>query len=159
MAERVTTSILKWPLIIAAIVVVLRVILERAGAPSAVSNLSSVVMLYLVIFPLYFGYKLANTDRRRPYVALLKIVVAYAVLARLMVIPTYWLAYIFQWPEPRFAAANGGVVGDGVTPLAAYILIPLAALVAWTIASLIIGGALGSVVIKLRRRSVPVPVK
>ena len=156
MAEKVTTGILKWPLIVAAIVVVLRVILERAGAPSAVSNLSSVVMLYLIIFPLYFAYKLANTDMPKPYVALLKIVAAYAILARAMVIPTYWLAYIYQWPEPRFAAANGGVVGGDITPLFAYLLIPLGALVAWVIASLIIGGGLGSVLIKLKRKPVPV---
>ena len=159
MAERVTTGVLKWPLIIAAIVVVLRVILERAGAPNAVSNLSSVAMLSLIIGPLYFAYKLANTDMPRPYIALAKMVLAYAVLTRLMVIPTYWLAYIFQWPEPRFAAANGGVVGDGVTPLAGYILIPLGALVAWAIGSLIIGGGLGSVLIKLKRKPVPVPAK
>ena len=113
-------------------------------------------MLSLIIGPLYFAYKLASTGMPRPYIALAKIVLAYAVLTRLMVIPTYWLAYIYQWPEPRFAAANGGVVGDGVTPLAGYILIPLGALVAWAIGSLIIGGGLGSVLIKLKRRAVPV---
>jgi hypothetical protein len=155
MTEKVTAGILKWPLIIAAIVVVLRVILERAGAPNTVSNLASLVMLALVIFPLYFGYRIANTDTPRPYVALLKLVAAYAVLSRLLVIPTYWLAYIYQWPEPRFAAANGGVVGDGITPLTAYIVIPLAALLAWPIGSLVIGGALGSVLIKLKRKPVP----
>ena len=43
-----TKELLKWPLILAAIVVVLRVILEQAGA-GFYANLSSVVMLYLVI--------------------------------------------------------------------------------------------------------------
>jgi hypothetical protein len=118
-------EILKWPLILAAIVVVARVILEQAGAPNAVNNLVSLVMLYLVICPLYFAFRLAKSDTQRPYRALLKTTVLYAVLARAMVIPTYWLAYIFQWPQARFSAANGGVVGPDVTPLSAYILVPL----------------------------------
>ena len=147
-----TRGILNRPLVLAAVAVVLRVILERAGAPGYISNMSSVVMLYLLIFPLYFGYKLANSDVRRPYVALLKLVAIYAVLARAMVIPTYWLAYMYQWPELRFSAANGGVVGPDITPLFGYVLIPLGALVAWLIASLVIGGGLGTLVIKFKRK-------
>ena len=42
-------EILKWPLIVAAIVVILRVILERAGAPAAVSNMLSVAALTTVL--------------------------------------------------------------------------------------------------------------
>jgi hypothetical protein len=145
-------EILKWPLILAAVVVIARVVLEQAGAPNAVNNLVSVVMLYLVICPLYFAYRLAKSDTPRPYPALLKIVVLYAILARAMVIPTYWLAYIYQWPQARFSAANGGVVGPDITPMAAYIVVPLVALLAWTLASAVIGGGLGSLLIAIKRR-------
>ena len=51
-------GILKWPLIVAAIVVVLRVIVERAGAPAAVSNLLSVAPLMTVLGPLYFALQI-----------------------------------------------------------------------------------------------------
>ena len=57
---------LKWPLILAAVLVVSRT-LEQAGAPAA--------------------------------------------LARAMVIPTHWLAYMYQWPQPRFSIDQGGNVG------------------------------------------------
>ena len=148
-----TKGILKWPLVLAAIIVVLRVVLERTGAPAAVSNLASVVMLYLVIGPLYFANRLVKSGEARPYRALFKFVAAYALLARLMVIPTYWLAYIYQWPEARFSAGNGGVVGPEITPVMAYLVVPFGALIAWVIGSLLIGGGLGSALIALKRRS------
>jgi hypothetical protein len=53
-------GILKWPLVIAAIVVIARVILERAGASPRVSGLFSVVALYLVICPLYFAFRIGG---------------------------------------------------------------------------------------------------
>jgi len=42
----------KVPLIIAAILVVGRVLLERAGAPETINNLLSVVVLYVLVVPL-----------------------------------------------------------------------------------------------------------
>src|SRR5687767_2988235 len=145
-------EILKWPLIVAAVVVVARVILEQAGAPNAVNNAVSVVMLHLILGPLYFAYRLANFDTPRPYRALLKVVALYAIFARAMVIPTYWLAYIFQWQQPRFSAGNGGVVGPDVTPLTAYLLVPFGLLLFWTVASTVIGGGLGSALLAIKRR-------
>ncbi len=146
-------GLLNWPLIIAAIVIVLRVALERLGAPGAVTNVLSVVALYLVVFPIYFAFRIASSGNERPYRTLLKTTALYAVLARAMVVPTYWLAYIYQWPEFRFSAAGGGVVGPDITPLSGFIVIPGLALVAWTVGSLVIGGGLGSAVIALKRRS------
>lgn len=146
-------GILKWPLVIAAIVVVVRVILERSGATPRVSGLFSVVALYLLICPLYFAFRIGGSDIPRPYRALLKTVALYAALARAMVIPTYWLAYIYQWPEPRFSTSQGGVVGPNVTPFLGYIAIPFVAAIAWIIGSVIIGGGLGSIVVAIRRRA------
>lgn len=145
-------GILKWPLAIAAVVVMARVILERFGAPSGISALFSVVVLYVLICPLYFAVRIGGSQATRPYLTLLKTTAIYTALARSMVIPTYWLAYIYQWPEPRFSTTQGGNVGEGVTPLWGYLIIPFGAALAWVIGSVIVGGALGSIVIALRRR-------
>jgi hypothetical protein len=44
-------GILKWPLVVAPIVVVLRVIVERTGAPIGVSNMLSAAILITVLGP------------------------------------------------------------------------------------------------------------
>ena len=56
----VMKGMLKWPLIIAACLVVARVMLERAGAPNAVNNIFSVVVFYVLIAPLYFAIRIAK---------------------------------------------------------------------------------------------------
>jgi hypothetical protein len=146
-------GMLKWPLLIAAFVVLARLALERAGAPESVNNIFSVVILYLLICPLYFATRIARSGVPRPYGTLLKTTALYTALARAMVIPTYWLAYIYQWPQPRFSVSQGGVVGPGVSPLNGYVVIPVAAALLWIVGSLIIGGGLGSIVIAVKRRS------
>ena len=82
-------GILKWPLIIAAIFVIARVILEQAGAPGGITSLVSVVVLYVLVFPLYFAIRIANSDQSRPYRLQLRLTALDAVLCRSMVIPTY----------------------------------------------------------------------
>ena len=153
MGKESLKGMLKWPLIIAGIVVVLRVVMEQMNAPDRVTNLVSVVALYLLICPVYFAFRIANSGIERPYRQQLKSTALYAALARSLVIPTYWLAYIYQWQAPRFSVHNGGVVGPNVTPLQAYVITPLLAGVAWVVGSLIIGGAVGSLIIMLRRRT------
>jgi len=146
-------GMLKWPLVIAAVLVVLRVITEQAGAPDTINNLISVAVFYVLIAPLYFAFRIANADAEHPYKALLKNTALFAALARSMVIPTYWLAYIYRWPQARFSAAQGGVVGPGVGPLTAFVIIPLVAALIWIVASVIIGGGLGSIVIAMKRKT------
>jgi hypothetical protein len=145
-------GMLKVPLIIAAILVVGRIVLEQAGAPGWLNNLFSVVVLYILIAPLYFAFRIANSGIDRPYLTLLKKTALFTALARSMVIPTYWLAYHYQWSAPRFSVANGGNVGPNVTPLMGYVAIPVFAAIAWIVFSLILGGGLGSIVIKLKRK-------
>ena len=60
-------GMLKWPLIIAAVFVVARILLEQAGAPNGVNNLFSVVVLYLLVGPLYFAVRIASSGIARPY--------------------------------------------------------------------------------------------
>ena len=143
----------KVPLIIAAILVVGRVLLERAGAPDTINNLLSVVVLYVLIVPLYFAFRIAKTGMPHPYRSLLKSTALFTALARAMVIPTYWLAYAYQWQQPRFSTSEGGNVGPGITPLWGYVLIPIGAAVVWILISLIVGGGLGSILIAVKRKS------
>ena len=146
-------GMLKWPLIIAAIFVVVRVVLEQAGSPEWLNSLVSLVALYLLVVPLYFSFRIANSGIDRPYRTLLKMTALYTALARSMVIPMYWLAYHFQWSAPRFSVALGGNVGPNVTTIFGYVLIPLGAAVAWIVASLVTGGGLGSIVIVIKRKA------
>jgi len=142
---------LKWPLVIAGIAVVLRVVLEQMDAPAVVSNLVSVVALYLVFGPIYFAVRISRSGIDHPYRQLFKSIALYAALARALVIPTYWLAYIYQWQIPRFLVSQGGVVGPNVGPFRAFVGVPLAAGIAWVIGSLIIGGTLGLIVIAIKK--------
>ena len=146
-------GILKWPLIIAAFLVVVRVVLERAGAPETVNNIFSVVVFYVLIAPLYFAFRIAGSGIAAPYKNLLKTTALFTALARSMVIPTYWLAYLYQWPQYRFSVAGGGNVGPGVSPFMGYAGIPLAAAAVWILISLIVGGGLGSILIAVKRKS------
>jgi len=142
-------GMLKWPLVLAGIVVVLRVVLEQLQVPNRITNLVSVVALYLVICPVYFAIRISRSGVEHPYRQQLKSTTLYAALARALVIPTYWLAYIYQWQTPRFLVNQGGVVGPNVGPFRAFVGVPLVAGIAWVIGSLIIGGTLGSIVIAI----------
>lgn len=146
-------GMLKWPLIIAAILVVGRIIIEQAGGPGWLANLFSVVILYVIIAPLFFAFRIANSGIEGPYRTLLKKTALFAALARSMVIPTYWLAYHFQWTAPRFSVAQGGNVGPNISPIVGYVVIPFVAAVVWILFSLLVGGGLGSLVIKIKRRA------
>jgi hypothetical protein len=142
-------GILKWPLIIAAIVVVLRVIVEQAGAPDVIANLFSVVALHFLIGPIYFAVRIAKNGMPRPYATLFKLITLYVVLTRAMVLPTYWLARIYHWPQPRFA----GLSGPDVTPFIGFIAVPFVTAAFWIVASIVFGGVLGSMIIAIMRRS------
>lgn len=133
-------------MLIAAAVVVLRVIVERAGASDAVANLLSVVALHFLIGPVYFAIRIAISGESRPYVTLFRLIALYVVLTRIMILPTYWLARIYGWPQGRF----GGLAG--ATPFMGFIVIPVGTAAFWIVASLIFGGAVGSVIIAITRR-------
>jgi len=141
-------GILRWPLIVAAIVVVLRVVTERAGLPDTVNNLLSVAVLHTLLVPLYFAIRIGNNGVSRPYATLFKLVAVYAVLTRLMIIPTYWLARVYEWTQPRFA----GTWGPDVNPFVGYVGVPFVTAAFWIVASIVIGGAIGSIVIAFSRR-------
>jgi hypothetical protein len=147
--EESVKGILKWPLIIAAVVVVLRVVVEQAGAPNIVANVLSVVALHFFIGPVYFAIRIAKSGIPHPYTTLFKLVSLYVVLTRAMVLPTYWLARLYEWPQPRFY----GLAGPDVTPFTGYIAIPFATAAFWIVASVIFGGVLGSIIIAITNRA------
>ncbi len=138
-------EILKWPLIVAAIIVVLRVIVERAGAPAAVSNMLSVAALTTVLGPLYFALQIGLAGKPRPHWMLIQLIFIYAVCARAMVLPTYWAARMFNWTEPRFAGV------DATNPLVGFIALPLITAVFWIGASMVTGSVIGFITLAIMR--------
>ena len=138
-------GILKWPLIVTAFVVVLRVIAERSGAPAAVSNVLSVAALTTVLGPLYFALQVGLARKPRPNSMLIRLIFTYAVCARGMVLPTYWAARMFNWTEPRFAGV------DAPNPLVGFIALPLITAAFWIVASMVIGGAIGFITLAIMR--------
>ena len=138
-------GILKWPLIVAAIVVVLRVIVERAGAPPQISNLFSVAALTTVLGPLYFAIQVALGNKPRPYLRQIQLVFVYVVCVRAMVLPTYWAARIFNWTESRFGGVNAP------NPIVGFLGLPLLTAAFWVAASMVSGTILGFATLAIMR--------
>ncbi len=137
---------LKWPLIITAVIVVLRVVVELAGAPYTMASVFNVAQLH-IIAPFYFGLAIATTVGTGRFKVLFRNVFLYSVSTRLMVAATYSLAYAFQWTAPRFSTAAVGVVGEGVTPFNGYIWIPIKYAGIWTLMGIVIGMIIGGIIL------------
>ena len=146
-----TNGMLKWPLLIAAGLVVVRVFSEQLGAPESVNFVFGVVWLYFIV-PFYFVSAIVRNGNTRPYLDLLKSLFVFSLFTRLMVLPTYWLAYAFQWPAMRFRLDAGGVVGEGVTPLQGYLVYPLLNGLSWVPVAIILGMILGGTALYVQRR-------
>jgi hypothetical protein len=140
-------GLLKIPLLVAAIVVVARVITERLGASNLINSLLSGVALHFLIVPLYFAIRIAMSGEPRPYSTLFKLVALYVVIVRAMLIPVYWLARIFEWPELRF----GGLWGPDSSPFIGFVAIPFGTAAFWILASIVFGGGVGSLVLVIMR--------
>lgn len=144
-------GILKVPLIVAAVFIALRIITEQMGAPNPVNNAISVVALYMLIFPIYFGIRVARSGVPSPYLTGLKLTVLYALVCRLMIAPTYWMAYVLDWKEvPRFTVDGGGVIG--ADNMVRVIVTPFVLVGIWVIGATVVGGILTSVMILIFRK-------
>ena len=146
-----TNGMLKWPLLIAAGLVVARVISEQLGAPESINFVFGVVWLYFIV-PFYFVSAIVKNGSTRPYLELLWNLFVFSLTTRLMVLPTDWLAYAFQGPAVRFRLDAGGVVGEGVTALQGYLIYPVLNGLSWVPFAVIVGMILGSVALYVRRR-------
>lgn len=144
-------TLLKWPLIVTFGVIVVRIVLEKSGAPQAINAIVGVVWLQLLV-PVYFGLVLANSTELPRFVTLAKLVVLYSLCTRMMVLASYSLAYAFQWSATRFSVEGGGVVGVGVTTLQGLLLTPASNQVFWVIGGVVMGMLLGSASLAARSR-------
>ena len=137
-------GILKVPLLVAAIVTLLRVVAEQMDVADKVTNWISVVALYMLIFPIYFAVRIARSGVPKPYFTYLKVTVLYAVLCRLMIAPTYWFAYLLNWKAGRFyGLAEGSAFSAFMNPLQL--------LAMWVAAATVLAGGMGFLMIALMR--------
>ncbi len=146
-----TKGMLKVPLIIAAVVVVLRVVLEQIGSPESVNRIFGVAWLYFIV-PVYLAFRISGAGGPKPYLALLKSLLLYVTGTRLMVLPTYWLAYELQWGASRFSPERSGNVGAEVSRFAGYLGIPIPNAVLWIVIGTVLGMIIGGVTLLIRRR-------
>ncbi len=146
-----TKGMMKWPLILAAVLLVVRIVLEQAGAPEGVNNVFGISWLYFLV-PLFFAYHISAASQESPFKTLFKKLVIFAAYTRLMILPTYMLAYRLGWQAPRFAIDQGGVVGEDVSPLSGYLVIPVRNALIWIVFATAVGMILGSVTLLIRRR-------
>ncbi len=146
-----TGNRLKWPLIVAATVVVLRIVLEQLGAPDSINSLLGVAWLH-ILAPFYLAYLIQASGSHRPYRALFQDLFLYTLYTRLMVLVTYWMAYLWQWQSSRFLLAGGGNVGEGIGPFQGYLVIPVRNLVVWIVMAMVVGMVLGSILLLIKRR-------
>ena len=144
-------NMMKWPLVAAAVLIVVRVVLEQAGSPESINNAFGVVWLHFLV-PFYFAGHIFKSGAARPYWELFRNLLLYTTYTRLMIIPTYWLAYWLQWTAPRFGSTMGGVVGDDITPIYGYLWIPLRNAGLWIVSAMVVGMILGGVTLMIRRR-------
>jgi len=149
------SKIMRWGTIIAAITIVVRIVLEQAGASEMINNIFGVAWLYLIL-PVLFALGIRARDYASPYRTLLKDTLLFAVYTRVMVLFTYMLAYIFKWSAPRFALERGGNVGENVGAWTGLLLIPIRNALIWIGMATIAGMIIGSVTLVLKRKT-PTP--
>jgi hypothetical protein len=156
MAKSVTAGLMRVGVLVAACIIVVRIVLEQIGAPESVNNIFGVAWLYF-IFAVLFALRIAVSGEPGPYKALFKSLLLFSVYTRIMVIPTYMLAYLLNWQAPRFGMKMGGNVGPGVGTLSGLFLIPLRNAFMWIVAATVVGMIIGGAVIFARKRFVLSP--
>jgi hypothetical protein len=144
-------TVMKTGLIIALAVIVVRIVLEQAGAPQAADNIFGVAWLYFVL-PVFFGLSIAARGAGKPYRSLLTDVFLFGVYTRVMVMVTYMLAYLFRWQAPRFLTTMGGNVGENVSFVNGFFVIPVRNALIWVVFATLVGMIIGGVTILVRRR-------
>jgi hypothetical protein len=145
------SKVLRWGVIIAAAIIVVRIVLEQAGVPNSIDKIFGVAWLYF-IFPILFAFGIRARGEASPYKRLLIDILLFAVYTRVMVMITYMLAYIFNWSAPRFIYP-GGNVGGNVGIWNGIFLIPLRNVFIWVVMIIIIGMIIGSITILLKRKA------
>jgi hypothetical protein len=148
------TKLMKWGILLAAAIIVLRIALEQFGAPDSVCKVFGVAWLYF-LFPVLFAIQIRAQKDSRPFRRLLKNVILFAFYTRVMVMITYMMAYAFKWTSPRFIYP-GGNVGPNVDALTGILLIPLRNILIWVVLATILGMIIGSITLLVKRAN-PAP--
>jgi hypothetical protein len=144
------SKVMKWGFVLAAVIIVLRIVLEQTGAPEKVSFVFGVAWLYFLL-PVLFALGVRARNAASPYKSLLKDVFLFVLYTRVMVMVTYMLAYAFRWKPGRFAYPAGNV-GENVSVLTGLLLIPLRNVLIWTVMVTVLGMIIGSITLLLKRK-------
>jgi hypothetical protein len=150
--DRSTGTIMKTGVIVAAVVVVLRIILEQVGAPGKLNMVFGVAWLYFLL-PICFALRIASRKEGSPYKGLLKDVLLFGVYTRLMVMITYMIAYFLRWNAPRFTVGQGGNVGENVSLLKGVLIIPVTNAAIWVVFATVVGMIIGGITLAIARKS------
>jgi hypothetical protein len=142
------SKIVKWGTIVAAIIIIVRIALEQAGAPETVNSIFGVAWLYFIL-PVLFALSIRMKAYAGPYWILLKDVLLFAVYTRVMVMITYMLAYVFKWKAPRFSSIMGG----NIDAFRGLIFVLLRNVAMWVIMAVIVGMIVGSATLLLKRKA------
>lgn len=148
--------LIKVPILIALGVTVARAVAEAFGAPTALSMILGVAWLH-ILFPIYFATKILDLGFDKPFVTLIKTTVMWAVPVRVAVAFTYVLGYVYQIDSLRFQPGSLGPLGEDVTSLQGYLVLPLTNFASWMFAAVLLavitGG--GTLFVKKRMASRP----
>jgi hypothetical protein len=145
------SKVMRWGLIVAAVIIVVRILLEQAHIPDRINNIFGVAWLYLIL-PVLFALAIRAQDHASPYKSLLKNVFLFGICTRAMVMITYMLAYAFQWSSPRFAYP-GGNVGENVGIWTGFLWIPLRNVLIWVVLATAAGMIIGSITLLLKHKT------
>ena len=154
MANRVTGGLMKAGVLVAACIIVVRIILEQMGSPESVNYIFGVAWLYL-IFPVPFALNISASGEPGPFKALFKTLLLFGVYTRLMVMATYMMAYLLKWQAPRFGTKMGGNVGPDVGALQGLLLIPVRNALIWIVTATVVGMIIGGAVLFAKRKGTP----
>jgi hypothetical protein len=138
-------------LTVAAILIVIRILLEQIGAPFLVASVFGVVWLYFIM-PAVFAVVIKNNGHARAFGRLMKNILLFAVYTRIMVAITYVAAHFMNWPAGRFAASQGGTVGPEVQSSQKLLLIITRNATIWIVMAAIIGMVVGSISLYVKGR-------
>lgn len=146
-------ALMKWPLIIAVAITVVRLALEMAGAPEALTFITGVNWV-LILVPIYFMLKILDSGVKKPFVEMLKVSAIFAVIVRLIVAVTYAAAYALNWDfAARFTTERGGPVGPDVTALQGYVTIPLIGMILGVVIAVVAAAIVGGITMLVKQRA------
>jgi hypothetical protein len=143
---------MKTGLVLAAAIIIIRIILEQLGTSESINMVFGVVWLYLA-FPVLFALRIAASGAAGGFKKLVKALFFFALYTRLMVAVTYILAYFFQWQAQRFSADAGGTVGPDVTPLVGILAVPALNALIWVVFATVVGMIIGGITLLIKKKA------